>query len=88
MDLYKWAAKLAPWLDASILLDALELARQARELDMRASPYDLRAYGLEPILMETAEGRAEFARGQMGLADRAQGLRLRLIAAYREVLHG
>jgi hypothetical protein len=55
---------------------------------MRASPYDLRAFGFEPIAMESAAGRAEFAREQAALAERAQPLRLRLIEAYREVLHG
>jgi len=86
MDLYKWAAKLTPWLDTSLLLDCLELARAARALDMRASPYDLRTWGFEPVPMETTEGRAEFAREQMALAERAQPLRLRLIAAYRSAL--
>lgn len=86
MDLYKWATRLAPWLEGELLLDCLELARAAREVDMRASPYDLRSYGLEPIRMETAEGRAAFAAAQMDLAERAQPLRARLIAAYRAVL--
>jgi hypothetical protein len=88
MDLYKWAAKLTPWIDGALLLDCLALARAAREIDMRASPYDLRAWGFEPIPMETAAGRAEFAREQASLAECAQPLRLRLIDAYREVLHG
>jgi hypothetical protein len=88
MDLYKWAAKLTPWIDGALLLDCLALARAAREIDMRASPYDLRAFGFEPIAMESAAGRAEFAREQAALAERAQPLRLRLIEAYREVLHG
>jgi len=41
MDLFKWAMKLAPWVDAQLVGDCLELARDARLLDMRASPYDL-----------------------------------------------
>ncbi|HEY3003648.1 MAG TPA: 3-methyladenine DNA glycosylase, partial [Kribbellaceae bacterium] len=45
MDLYKWASKLTPFTPGSLLLDCFELARDIRELDMRASPYDLRALG-------------------------------------------
>lgn len=41
MDLFKWAMKLAPWVEASLVGDCLELARDARLIDMRASPYDL-----------------------------------------------
>ena len=39
-------------------MDCLELAADARELDMRASPYDLLDYGFEPIAVETSAGRA------------------------------
>ncbi len=88
MDLYKWAYKLAPWGSTALLLECLALALSAREWDMRASPYDLRAWGFEPVKMETAEGRAEFTRGQMVLAEQAQPLRARLIAEYRKVLGG
>jgi hypothetical protein len=42
MDLYKWCYKLNPLIDSELLLDCLELAAAAREIDMRASPYDLR----------------------------------------------
>jgi hypothetical protein len=88
MDLYKWAYKWAPWGSTALLLECLELALRAREWDMRASPYDLRAWGFEPVKMETVEGRAEFTRGQMELAEQAQPLRRRLIAEYRNVLGG
>ena len=44
MDLFKWAIKVYPYLDSHVLADALELAIVAREIDMRASPYDLTAY--------------------------------------------
>jgi hypothetical protein len=86
MDLYKWAYKLAPWGSTALLLDCLALALRAREWDMRASPYDLRAWGFEPVKMETAEGRVEFTRGQMELAEQAQPLRRKLVEEYRQVL--
>ncbi|WP_307787048.1 3-methyladenine DNA glycosylase [Mycolicibacterium mengxianglii] len=75
MDLYKWCAKLGPLVEAELLLDCLELAADARELDMRASPYDLTGYGLTPIRIEDATGRAEYVRCQRGLSLRAALLR-------------
>lgn len=83
MDLYKYAYKLAPWVEAELIADAFELAWRARELDMRASPYNLRALGFEPIGIETPGGRDEYVRGQRELADFAVPIRERLIAAYR-----
>ena len=56
-------------------MDCLELAAAARELDMRASPYDLRDYGFEPIAIETPAGRAEYVRAQQSVAERAAPLR-------------
>ena len=41
MDVYKWAVKLGPLVPGELLLDAFELAREIRRLDMEAAPYDL-----------------------------------------------
>jgi hypothetical protein len=81
MDLYKWAYKLAPLVDSDLIADCFALARDIRELDMRASPYDLRALGLSPVPVETPEGRAWYAAAQRDFAVRAAPLRTRLIAA-------
>lgn len=75
MDLYKWSAKLGPLADSEFLLDCLDLATVARELDMRASPYDLTEYGFAPIRIEEAAGRAEYVRCQRELSQRAATLR-------------
>jgi hypothetical protein len=75
MDLYKWAGKLGPLVESELVMDCLELAADARELDMRASPYDLRDYGFEPIEIETPAGRAEYVRIQQRVAHRAGPLR-------------
>jgi hypothetical protein len=75
MDLYKWCYKLGPLIESDLLLDCLELAADARELDMRASPYDLVGYGFEPIAIETADGRAGYVRAQQDIAGRAAPLR-------------
>jgi len=79
MDLYKWAYKLAPATPSELVADCFELARDVRELDMRASPYDLRSLGYEPVPIETPEGKAAYAAAQRVLSQRAEPLRARLI---------
>ena len=78
MDCYKWAFKLGPLVESELVMDCLELAADARALDMRASPYDLRDYGFEPIAIETPAGRAEYVRAQQDVAERAAPLRASL----------
>jgi len=81
MDLYKWAYKLSPCTPSELVADCFGLARDIREVDMRASPYDLRTLGFEPIAIETAQGRADYEQHQRDFAVRGQPLRARLIAA-------
>ena len=57
----------APAVPSELSLDCFELARDVRELDMRASPYDLRELGYEPVRIETP-------RGQGGVRRRAARL--------------
>ncbi|MES2594606.1 MAG: hypothetical protein V4662_04685 [Verrucomicrobiota bacterium] len=78
MDLYKWAAKLWPWVGSSLVGECFALACEGRDFDMRASPYDLTHLGYEPILLETLEGRAQYELEQRGLAEKAMPLRERL----------
>lgn len=80
MDLYKWAYKLAPLTPSSLVLRCFRLARRARELDMRASPYDLADLGYPPVRIESAAGRAEYAAAQRALAAEAVELRTALVA--------
>jgi hypothetical protein len=86
MDVYKWATKLGPVLPGALLLDTFELARDIRQVDMRASPYDLSDWGYEPIAIETPEGKAEYVRTQRLFADRGNVLRARVIAAVAPLL--
>jgi hypothetical protein len=86
MDLYKWAAKSMPWIGSELLLDCFELATELRDLDMRASPYDLSAWGRAPVHIETAEGRRIYETEQRRLAEKAAPLRERLIAALANTL--
>ncbi|EHR61825.1 hypothetical protein [Saccharomonospora cyanea] len=86
MDLYKHAYKLDPFVPSELLGDCFALAADIRELDMRASPYDLSDYGYSPVPIETAEGRAAYARAQAEFARRARPLRERLITLCRSLL--
>jgi hypothetical protein len=81
MDLYKWAMKLSPAVSSDVAVDAFELARDIRELDMRASPYDLRELGYEPVPIETPEGKAQYVEEQRHFSERSQILRRRLLGA-------
>ncbi|CAN5911463.1 hypothetical protein BH11VER1_BH11VER1_13830 [soil metagenome] len=75
MDLYKWAYKLWPWIGSDLVADAFEVALFGRELDMRASPYDLADLGFEPIPIETPEGRLQYVAAQRELAARSEPVR-------------
>ncbi|MFB8001132.1 3-methyladenine DNA glycosylase [Nocardia sp. NPDC056000] len=86
MDLYKWGFKLTPLIASDLLFDCFELACAARELDMKASPYDLSSYDYEPIRIETPSGRAEYVRRQADIATRAAVLRDRLANSCRALL--
>ncbi|HEX2706321.1 MAG TPA: hypothetical protein VHM65_11220 [Candidatus Lustribacter sp.] len=86
MDLYRWAYRLAPAIPSELVMACLELARSAREIDMRSAPYDLRDLGYEPIRIETPDGKTEYVTAQRRIADRAQGLRSQLIDACCAVL--
>jgi hypothetical protein len=86
MDLYKWAYKLSPGVPSELTLDCFELAQEVRELDMRAAPYDLRELGVEPLRIETSEGKAQYVAAQRGFSERAQVLRRRLVRACEDLL--
>jgi hypothetical protein len=88
MDLYKWAYKLGPAVPGDLLLDCFALAADVRELDMRASPYDLRAAGHDPVAIETPEGKAEYVAAQREFARRGAALRSRLLAVHERLLGG
>ncbi|WP_104128613.1 3-methyladenine DNA glycosylase [Cryobacterium sp. Y57] len=79
MDIYKWVIKLGPLVPGEVLLDSFELARDIRQLDMEASPYDLAAWGYAPVAVETAAGKAEYVRRQRGFTERSNVLRDRVV---------
>ena len=86
MDLYKHAFRLSPMIPSDLVADCFELARDIRELDMRAAPYDLADLGFEPVRIETAEGKAAYVEAQRGFAERGAPLRARLVAECERLL--
>ena len=86
MDLYKWCFKLYPLISSELLRKSFLLAAEAREIDMRASPYDLLSLGFTPIKIETAEGQAEYRQAQRDIADKAAVLRAELLSAAEQLL--
>ncbi|MCZ6673955.1 MAG: 3-methyladenine DNA glycosylase [Verrucomicrobia bacterium] len=87
MDLFKWCYKLSPWISSELTLECFFLAVEARELDMRASPYDLNAFGYEPIPIETADGRIAYQSGQKEIANKGRSLAARFLEECRMVLN-
>ena len=79
MDLYKWTYKLVPLLPSELVMDCFELSWRIREMDMRASPYDLQDWGYAPIPVETPAGRGEYAAAQRNFSDESQQLRARIL---------
>lgn len=68
-----------PFIPGDLVLDCFALAVNAREIDMRASPYDLTDFGYEPIAVESSQGRTEYAKSQRVIADLAGTLRQRIV---------
>jgi hypothetical protein len=86
MDLYKWSFKMYPWISGDTLRRAFKLAVETRVIDMKASPYDLRHRGLEPIRIETKEGREEYIKEQKAIFEKAKPIRKELIKEYEQML--
>lgn len=86
MDLYKWAFKLYPWIPSLLILKAFRLAKEARHIDMQASPYDLREQGLEPIKIETEAGRKEYKQKQEMIFQKGLLIRKMIIEKMQNLL--
>jgi hypothetical protein len=86
MDLLKICLKLQPFVDSSILRDALRIALDARRLDVAASPYDASSYGVQAVPIETHEGRAEYKDRQTKIWQRSESIRQDLLQAYDDFL--
>jgi hypothetical protein len=86
MDLYKWCYKLSPLISSTLLRRAFFLAKEAREIDMRASPYDLTSFGFTPIQIETEEGKREYVTLQRGLAEKGRALRFEFLHALHPLI--
>lgn len=87
MDLLKIAMKIQPFLSSQIFVDALQIAVKARKLDVEASPYDAREYGVSIVPVETKEGRKMYREQQKALMEEAEPIRKRLLDAYDTFLN-
>ena len=86
MDLFKWCYKMHPWISSELMVDCFFLAIEARELDMRASPYDLSAYGYTPIPIETPQGRMLYQSEQKKLGMQGRELASRILIECAKVI--
>jgi hypothetical protein len=86
MDLYKWAYKFYPWISSELIAETFFIALEAREIDMRASPYDLSHLGFSPLCIETSAGRTEYQNLQSEISEKAQPVREKLTQAYRQLI--
>ncbi len=75
-----------PWISSKTIREAFELAVETRVMDMKASPYDLRDFGLEPIKIETDEGRRKYMKKQKAIFEKSQPIRKQLIREYKRLL--
>lgn len=87
MDLYKWAFKMYPWIDSDLIRQTFNLALETRTVDMQASPYDLREFGLKPIKIETDEGRLQYVRLQKDIYRKSVPLRKALMKQYKKLIN-
>ena len=85
MDLYKIASWFSPHVSSDLVLRCFENAALARTLDMRASPYDVTAFGLESIEVETAHGRRRYAEEQDLIIRRSAPIRDELLSTLRDL---
>ncbi|PKD42801.1 3-methyladenine DNA glycosylase [Rhodohalobacter barkolensis] len=86
MDLYKWAYKFYPWISSEILRKTFFNAVETRKIDMQASPYDALEFGLQPIKIETEEGRKDYLDKQTKIFERSMPIRQDLIEAMEDLL--
>jgi hypothetical protein len=93
MDLYKHAFRLSPMICSDLVADAFELAWDIRILDMRAAPYDMTGWTIDPtgepwtpVKIETPDGKREYAEAQRAFAERGAPIRAALIAECERLL--
>jgi hypothetical protein len=88
MDLFRYAYTLYPLIPSVLLVNALEVAVEARKIDLRASPYDVSGFeGCEtPICVETPQGRKLYIEEQERIANMGYPVRKKLLAVYEEVI--
>jgi hypothetical protein len=79
MDLLFFAIRLGPFVPSDIFRECLKCAVEARQVDVRATPYDVP----DAICVETLGGRKEYATEQQRLFEMAGPVRERLMGCYK-----
>ena len=82
------STRFQPFVGSDVVAECFAVASLARELDVRASPYDVTAFGLEPVRVETVEGRLAYADAQRALMADTAPLRARLVGALTALRRG
>jgi hypothetical protein len=89
MDLFKFAYQLYPLVSSSLLLQCLTVAIEARNIDIRASPYDVSSFQecqeKGPLCVETSEGRKQYLHEQETLYQQSKEIRQALLIVYDRV---
>lgn len=86
MDLLKYVLRLQPFCNAKLIVKVLQVALNARRLDVAASPYDASDFGVEPICIETPEGRSLYRKLQAKQMMEAEPVRKELLRAHEVFL--
>jgi hypothetical protein len=69
-----------------VIREAFFNAVETRKVDMQASPYDAREFGLEPIMIETEDGRKMYLNKQTEIFERSMPIREELIDVMEDLL--
>ncbi len=88
MDIFRFAYQLYPLVSSELLVEATKLAKKARSIDMRGSPYDVSMYPelQDTLKVETLEGKKKYVAEQEALATEGLLLREKLLISYEDVL--
>ncbi|MFC5281121.1 3-methyladenine DNA glycosylase [Arcanobacterium canis] len=78
MDLLRVCLQFAPLFPSEWAIEAYDVALAARRIDQAASPYDSRSIGVEPIPVETAQGRAQYVAAQREAYTKGSALRKKI----------
>ncbi|MDP9801604.1 hypothetical protein J2S49_001680 [Arcanobacterium wilhelmae] len=86
MDLLRVCLQFPQIFPSEWAIQAYDLALAARRIDQAASPYDSRSIGVEPIPVETVDGRAEYVQRQREAYKNGSALRKKIADALAQAV--